>query len=522
MEPCGSMTGNEVGLFNNGNISSSATTGHLSFSAGPNTVVFDLDGVTNLGTINVGGTGSTKVSFSATALNDSFSGTINLGSDAELAMNISSGWEADSQSSINVTHTPGLLPFSIISGGPLTAAGQINLAENARLVVASDAVVTNTMIAQIGNAGGLAFTGETSLMGGTFSTVDNQLINGFVEFVGATNWSGTVNIQGAARQSGDATTDGATINAGLLDMSVLGGSHWEIGGLTTINAGQIDAAGTNIFTGSMTVGSGALSRLALNLQDPAAQWTIAGQMNLAGNALSPFPLTRLQGSAVRFEGDLNVNHQVRIAAPATFASGSATHFESPNARLQSSQFTLLEAGANFSGGGTLENGIFGEMVLLDGVNLNDVGLSNHGLLEIGDVTGVATVDRFEMTSTGVWNVDIGGYLAGVEFDRLLVSGAGGASLGGLLSVELVDLGDGLFLPEIGDEFSIMFSVGEINGLFLEDPISQVGLQLFQWETIYNPHDLRLRLAGISVVPEPSAGLLLSLATGGLLLRRRSR
>ena len=182
----------------------------------------------------------------------------------------------------------------------------------------------------------------------------------------------------------------------------------------------------------------------------------------------------------------------------------------------------VEAGAQFSGGGTLENGLFSQLTLHDGAVLNNVGLINHGLLEIGDLTGVATVDRFVMTSTASWHIDIGGYLAGIEFDRLLVSGSGGATLDGLLSVELIDLGSGVFLPEVGDEFSILFSFGGVDGMFLSDPISYVGLQTFHWQTIYNPHDVRLRLASITAVPEPSSALLMVATLGLAGLRRRSR
>lgn len=272
----------------------------------------------------------------------------------------------------------------------------------------------------------------------------------------------------------------------------------------------------------MNISGGFLSRLTLNLQDPNAHWTMAGQMNLLGVPMDPFPIDRMSGSAVRIEGDLNVNHQVRVAAPITFGSGSSTHFQTPASLLQVSTRGIVEAGAQFSGGGTLENGMFSQLILQDGAVLNNVGLVNHGLLEIGDLTGVATVDRFEMTSTANWHIDIGGYLAGTEFDRLLVSGAGGAFLDGTLSVDLIDLGDGIFTPNVGDEFSILFSFGGVDGMFLNDPTTQIGSQIFQWETIYNPHDVRLRLTNISAVPEPSAALLLGLCLTMSCLQRRRR
>jgi hypothetical protein len=111
-------------------------------------------------------------------------------------------------------------------------------------------------------------------------------------------------------------------------------------------------------------------------------------------------------------------------------------------------------------------------------------------------------------------------LAGAEHDRLLVSGASGAMLDGWLSVDLVDVGSGLFLPEIGDEFTIMFSFGGVSGTFLDNPVTQVGSDLYHWDTIYNPHDVRLQLVSISAIPEPSASLLLGFLVGMVSLKRR--
>ncbi len=544
------LFGNGTTLINDGSIQQGPGFRQIRQRAGG---VFDLDGVSNNGTISVGSSADQQATLSILhgGLTDSFSGTINLLGNAYLNMEVES-WTADASSQIAIyDHGTSI---AHLGGDPVTLAGQVQVnnvwsGSEFRIIAAatlastldfsmnnggtttfwhvnnSGQAVTTTIQGgnyQLGHQSQLVFNAATTVSGGNFVTAGDTINDGVVLFNGPTHWNGSVDIQGSARQIGNATTNGATINANLLDMSGNGGTEWNINGLTTINAGQIDVSGANVFTGTMNVGSGFTSRLTLNLNDPDAHWTMAGQMNLTGNALSPFPIDRLHGSAVRVEGELNVNHQVRIAAPTTFASGSTTHFQTPLARLQTSQFAAVEAGAQFSGGGTLENGLFGTMMLHDGAVLNDVGLTNHGTLEIGELTGVATVDRFEMSSTGVWNIEVGGYLAGVEFDRLLVSGMGGATLDGTLNVELIDLGGGVFLPEIGDEFSILFSFAGINGMFMGDPTSQVGSQLFHWETIYNPHDVRLRLASVSAIPEPSSTMLLGLFLLASCLRRRSR
>ena len=161
------------------------------------------------------------------------------------------------------------------------------------------------------------------------------------------------------------------------------------------------------------------------------------------------------------------------------------------------------------------------MILGHGLMLGHAGLANRGLLEIGDLAGVVSVDRFDNFATGSWLVEIGGLLAGTEHDLMLVGG-GQTLLDGFLEVDLIDLGlgNGVFIPEIGDTFTILAALGDVHGTFLNNPISTLGPQQFHWDVIYNPHDVQLQLSAISI-PEPSS-LLLGATLGLALLRRRSR
>jgi hypothetical protein len=130
------------------------------------------------------------------------------------------------------------------------------------------------------------------------------------------------------------------------------------------------------------------------------------------------------------------------------------------------------------------------------------------------------VDRFENGDTGVWQVELGGYLAGTEFDLLLVGGAS-ALLDGIIEVALIDTGGGLFLPEIGDEFRILKAVGGVSGEFLNSPVSMAAGKTFHWSVEYNPGDVTLILTDI-VVPEPATGVLLSLCAIPWAAGRRRR
>ena len=171
----------------------------------------------------------------------------------------------------------------------------------------------------------------------------------------------------------------------------------------------------------------------------------------------------------------------------------------------------------------MHNGIGGEMLLHHGVTLDNVGLVNQGLLGIRrfgptDQAGLVSVDRFTNDSQGTMQFRLGGYVLGDEFDHVAVTG-GAATLDGLLEVLLTDDGDGLFLPQIGDEFIILTAIGGVTGQFINDPVSAAAGKLFHWSVLYHPNDVTLRLADISV-PEPSSVTLAALGAIAFGHRRR--
>ena len=133
--------------------------------------------------------------------------------------------------------------------------------------------------------------------------------------------------------------------------------------------------------------------------------------------------------------------------------------------------------------------------------------------------GIAAVDSLSSTDDASWGVDIGGYAAGTEHDLLLVTG-GSAALDGILMVSLADLGAGTFLPQIGDEFTILTALTGVSGTFANDPVSSAGGLTFEWSVIYNPSSVVLRLDNI--VPAPGAGIVITgaCALGAVPRRRR--
>jgi hypothetical protein len=505
----------------------------------------DLDGTANNGHLFLHQQFSV-LEVNASHLTDSFSGMISFAPGSLLTMNITNGWTADAESLITANGIGTPNDVAQINGSPWSFGGTMNVGGNqGRLRILSDVTFAPTATVNIGSTDGLqmtgaatvqggqftmgqgallAFDGSTHVQGGTFLTHSENLADGFVAFNGPTNWRGDTTINGVARQNGTATVNavlGGVINANVFDMDgTANNTTWNINSGLVVAADRISASLDNRFAGTLNIGGGFTGKLTMNVGgDVPSRWIMAGEMNLNGVAAAAFPVDRLAGSAVRITNDVNVNHRVRVTADAEFMAGSSLNFATPTSLAQFTGDTRIDKATSVTGMGTLENGLGGSMILGGGLMLGQVGLNNRGLLQIGESPGIISVDRFENFDTGIWLVEIAGLLAGTEHDLMIVGG-GQAVLDGFLEVELFDLGPGgSFIPEIGDTFTILASLGGVNGTFLNSPITTLGPQQFHWDVIYNPHDVQLRLSAVSV-PEPSSAFLIVCVGSGLMLRRR--
>jgi len=167
--------------------------------------------------------------------------------------------------------------------------------------------------------------------------------------------------------------------------------------------------------------------------------------------------------------------------------------------------------------GTLENASTGTMRLNNGANQEQASFENHGMFEVGNSPGMATVEDFTNEADGTWLVEIGGYAAGTQHDLLVV--ADDAMLGGTLNVALVDLGGGVFQPLVGDEFTILTAGDSLSGAFLADPVSYAAGKIFHWTVLTDADAVTLRLAAITV-PEPATYVLAGLGALALAAARR--
>jgi hypothetical protein len=225
---------------------------------------------------------------------------------------------------------------------------------------------------------------------------------------------------------------------------------------------------------------------------------VGGDLRLTGD-LTLYP-TRLAGSKVNFLGALNLaSGRAQITADASFGDGSEITIAAATAILRMRGETTVLAGAAFPGAGTLRNGVDGVMTLDDGATLDQTGLINDAMLRSAPAAAAASVDRFQNSASGTFQVSIGGHLPGPEHDLLIVSG-GAAALAGTIQVELIDTGSGMFHPAIGDEFTILTSLDTISGTFANSPVTVAAAGTYGWTVVYTPNTVVLRLN--SFVPAP--------------------
>jgi len=227
---------------------------------------------------------------------------------------------------------------------------------------------------------------------------------------------------------------------------------------------------------------------------------INGHLSLPGNSLTVSGLSSSQEEVWEFrdwstvsEDTLNVNDYGSVE----FQGGSHATFD---------DLTISSGGLVELSGGQLElerldiqNG--GSFDFTDGAlrTIQFVGdlAQDGGLITIGNSPGMMDIDGNYLMNAGTLEIELGGYVAGTEFDFLDVSGT--AMLDGQLDVLLIDG----FLPETpGDSFTILQADGGItlgSGFAASLPdLSHLGPHS-AWQVNVSGNSLAL-----SVVPEPSS------------------
>lgn len=468
------------------------------------TGLIDLDGtfagdsLINVTAGTIDGSSNAWLSIYATAFTDAFDDEIWLGDGNVLTMNIADGWSVGPVGILRFWGGNGQnLQPARIAGANLDMHGlmlfsgantwaQVNAPMSLRPTVqaimgVNDRLELNGPVTLYGGTYTLDqgavidFDAPTIVRGGSFTTASGSVDDGSINFNASSSWEGAVTVDGVMRVNGSASVTGTTvIDALTFDFDgANGNTSWSIGNSLTIKTASLGTFDTNSFYGSVTSSGTFPGRLVVNLDDPSDQWTMAGEMTLGG--VATIQATRLEGSRVRFTGDLNIQNRVQVTADTLFEGFSMLSFIDGSSRLRLSGESVMKPGMLVLGTGAVEVGAAGDLTLEDGVGLANAGLVNLGSLHIGAGAGEATVDRFENDPDATWVVEIGGHAPGVEHDRLVVT-SGSAVLAGELDVRVI----GVFDPAPGSVFTFLQAPGTVSGTFDNDPVSFVPGKVHLW------------------------------------------
>jgi hypothetical protein len=255
------------------------------------------------------------------------------------------------------------------------------------------------------------------------------------------------------------------------DGGVTAGSNWQPSkyDAAVINNGAVAVDAVGQHAGLLQVAPTAGNSATLNV---TAGWIDVAERLEVGAA---------GGGVVNHSGGLVLADEVVLGGA---AGASGAYNLSGNGVLRTG---LLKKGVNggafnFSGG-TLS----ADVVDFDLVN-------DGGVIAPGDSPGLTQINGDLILNSGVLEIEIGGTQSG-QFDRIEVDGI--ADFGGTLRVELLNLGGGVYQPQLGDSIPFLAAGGGAGGLFdaLELPALAPGLA---WQL--NPGNVTVFLNVVADAP----------------------
>lgn len=427
--------------------------------------------VTNQGTITIAGTVGQGNS-ARMAFQDDSPAILTGGGELVLTHRSFSSLVAPSTSTLtNVDNTirgTGFVYGSIINQSTIRA-------ENGVLEFRSGSFDNTAGIIEIASDGALYTNGGLTITGGqviasTGSEMLGQAGDGGLDSVQIT---GELDISSGIYR--DVTlTSGSLINVPSGGIGKLAGTFTNQGTVTILGADNNYSTGLDIDNGETVtlVGEGEIimTSLANSFLGGSSTTTLVNQDNT------------IRGTGRFFS---NIVNQSTIRA-----EGGRLEFAAGSTLTQTSGMLEAAAGADIFLGNTPAN-ILGGTVGGTGTIWGDIS-NQSGTASPGSSPGILTVNgNYTQESAASILIELGGLISGAEYDVLALSGT--AEIAGLLDVDLIDLGSGLFTPSPGNSFTVL-TASSLTGVFDEVslPISPgVGLSV-----IYQAGSVTL-LAGLA-------------------------
>lgn len=306
------------------------------------------------------------------------------------------------------------------------------------------------------------------------------------------------------------TADGA---GSLVDLSNL--THVERGGsntnaditLTAENGGRVDLSNINSFADSTSGTNGGISIVA---RDAGSEIDLAELSQLDFAEISIDNTARVElGKLASFDGGTIDMRSTDVGAHDLHLAASFALGENGVVDVASSTAAVVVAPGSPAGAAD------GSLTVTSGGTLSGSGtvigtLINQGQVQPGNSPGILSVDGdYVQDSSATLALEIGGLLAGDEFDVLDISGT--ASLAGILELSLF----GGYAPAANDSFVILLADAGISGMF--DAVSCSNCSALEFEIVYGVDFVSLNAVAI---PLPPALWLFASILPPLLIRKR--
>lgn len=341
----------------------------------------------------------------------------------------------------------------------------------------------------------------------SIGSINNNVFNGQV------TWSG--GIIGAGIYNADARGANGLIGAasGLAEVVVNQSMQIESGTGLTNNVrfsgnGVIGATGANsvLSIGSNTVISSSVNMQAVN----GALIRQIGNLGSAGTTLcNNLVLSNGRLDGVATEYVVHGNMTVLGDTPGFFTTNIVNQTLRVNGALVVQDRALLGVaqGRTITALGGLQ---VSEQGILGGSGTVVGDLQVLGEISPGNSAGILDVDgTVDLGSTSNVCIEIGGTVAGTQYDRLRGQGSSQLALDGLLSIDLIDG----FQPGAGDSFLIVENMA-LTGRFSNAPGSYISFAEGQFRIEYGSNFVRL--FEYAPIPEPGSALVwFAFLLGGL-------
>ncbi|MEO6068829.1 MAG: hypothetical protein ABIQ41_12720, partial [Gemmatimonadales bacterium] len=345
-------------------------------------------------------------------------------------------------------------------------------AQNAGTLGGSGALVLNSVTAAINTAQTLAtltLNGST-IDGGTLIIGSGQTLALNASTIAATS---ALSDQGIVVVQGNSMVSGALTTASGSTLQVAGGGNVACIGPPCVNLGDAVLTVANGFTNN-----GAIGLTAASSGYGATLVVTSGTLtNAATGTITALPGAQASGPRT-LTAQLDNQGTVTVNQSLTINQTSAAHTTSGTIDVSGGDLTLTQSGTSpsFTNSGTVTIGTVRTWTVTGGAFTNASGgtLQGTGTLDLtGGVTptmagiinpgtspGILSVTgALPLQATAALNIELGGTIAGTQYDRLAVSGA--ATFDGTLNVTLT----GGFAPALNDQFTVLTCGTSCGGAF---------------------------------------------------------